>query len=880
MGDLLTLTGQHFTAGESQVTVNFGSIPVTATPDSDTQISVTVPQGATDGPVSVTTTAMVNGQPLVQTSNPEDILVIWKDFDLTPILASFSDGFDGLWPGSSDDLYVKMGSYWPGGGPPVLIHVKADGSWDWTPDYDDWVMNPVNNTWAYFTDTYDTTCLEYPAGHQSVCTCRASEDCWVLGGEAAFDGAGNIYVDAETTGDLLGIWRFGPGEPIVLDPNSANCLTPGGVPVLFGSWDLTVAADGTVYFLPALSQNQSCGEPVQSLMKIPAGGGAYQIFPLPSIPDCDDSAWMLVTNCMGHSFAFNYGYAVTDPNSPQYLFSVPDNTPIATLGGSNFQIRDYYPITTDGYGDFYYAGRDTSTGQMLIRRVLPSELPPGFYDNFTCCPTDVQYKDVVQKSQGEQVDLQCPTQGQLKVKIFPDPGDPDLGDTGGSPSTSSWIDGSHSSSLVTFGQTPRLEAYWDDGVQGHTPTAEQVKWDLVQNSETAPNSNSKGLYYGKPEVLFMGNVPPGQDYQATNLRFQTVHTGQFQLTITTTNPQHQGSNKQPATLTFTIVINTPSRLGSGDPEKFAAKNPQASPDALIIQYADKYGVPPQYIKAISYHETSGTFNPNTYRYELYSVDKKHVFGWDNAKWQAHDYDLYRFTFPRTDGMTDADLAPRDTYSQITNLDFTQSFPYSCANFTPTTEAPPPDGDGAPVTLYEIYAGDDGWYPGSWPNVYYGVKGPCGQQRMNWMKTAGIYMAWHLGQFYCGPTQTVCTGGIEGTTATWLQNHATYQAQTAIAASYGLMQVLYRTAVEDLQWNSGQPGTSRHPAALFVVPTNLDLGSHFVAQLGRRKGFDDLKFGSFLGWHYLWSIIVQAYNSAQPYTTAVCSDAWSFRSNPD
>ncbi|MGA9750887.1 MAG: hypothetical protein WBS54_03770, partial [Acidobacteriota bacterium] len=515
-----------------------------------------------------------------------------------------------------------------------------------------------------------------------------------------------------------------------------------------------------------------------------------------------------------------------------------------------------------------------------IRRVTVQDFTdPHYYDTFTCCPTNVQYKDVVQKSRGEQVDLQCPTQGQLKVKIFPDPGDPDLGDTGGSPSTFNWIDGAHSSTSLTFGQAPRLEAYWDDGVQGHTPALEQVQWQLVPNSEKAPNSDPNGLYFGRPEVLFMGGVPPGRNYQANNLRFQTVHMGQFQLTITTTNPQHQGSNKQPATLTFTIVINAPSGLGSGDPEKFGAKNPQASPDALIIQYADKYGVPPQYIKAIAYHETKGTFDPNKYRYELYSIDKKWVSGWDDMRWQAHDYDLYRFTSPRTDAMTDADLSPRDTYSQITNLDFTQSFPYSCAPFTLTSDAPPPNG--APVTLYEIYAGDDGWYPGSWPNVYYGVRGPCGQ-RMNWMKEAGIYMAWHLGQFYCGSTQTVCTSGLEETTATWLQNHATYQAQTAIAASYGLMQVLYTTAIDPLKWNNGQPGASRPPAALFDPATSLDLGSHFVAWLGTTKypGFQQAPYPSFSGWHYLFSIVVQAYNTAQPYTTNVCNDAWSFRPSPN
>jgi hypothetical protein len=61
---------------------------------------------------------------------------------------------------------------------------------------------------------------------------------------------------------------------------------------------------------------------------------------------------------------------------------------------------------------------------------------------------------------------------------------------------------------------------------------------------------------------------------------------------------------------------------------------------------------------------------------------------------------------------------------------------------------------------------------------------------------------------------------------WFCNHPAYDAQTAVAASYGLLQVLYTTAVETMQWNVGQSGLTRHPSYLFDPGTSLDLGTGY------------------------------------------------------
>jgi len=76
-----------------------------------------------------------------------------------------------------------------------------------------------------------------------------------------------------------------------------------------------------------------------------------------------------------------------------------------------------------------------------------------------------------------------------------------------------------------------------------------------------------------------------------------------------------------------------------------------------------------------------------------------------------------------------------------------------------------------------------------------------------------------------------------TDATWFLNHLNYPAQTAIAASYGLLQVTYPTAVETMGWKRGAGrGLERHPADLFDPALSLDLGAGYDADLISKFGF--------------------------------------------
>ncbi len=82
VGDLLVCEGRHFLAGDPQVTVRFGSVPVAVVPDRGTRISVLVPPGAATGPVTVTTTAAVDGRMVEQTSHAAKVAVIWRRVDV------------------------------------------------------------------------------------------------------------------------------------------------------------------------------------------------------------------------------------------------------------------------------------------------------------------------------------------------------------------------------------------------------------------------------------------------------------------------------------------------------------------------------------------------------------------------------------------------------------------------------------------------------------------------------------------------------------------------------------------------------------------------------------------------------------------------------
>jgi len=430
----------------------------------------------------------------------------------------------------------------------------------------------------------------------------------------------------------------------------------------------------------------------------------------------------------------------------------------------------------------------------------------------------------------------CEAGGTLRIKRTPEPEDPISG-WEGNPDVFTWIEGDgegKAQARILFGQAPRLQAFWKPAGGGEE-TPETVKWEIVAGSETAPNADPKGLYPGKPAVFFTGGVNP---YEHAELRFQTVHTGAFVLRATTKDTDHKGPDGRPATIEIAFTVAAPAGL-RGRP---------ATHDPKILQYADRYGIPPQYLKAQAFRESG--LDSQAFRYEPRTVDKKYLSQYKDSDWLFSGWDLYRYRLPIDPAVSfidPADLGPRRIY-RVTEFQDTEppAWPYTCHELGA-------ESTYDPVTLFQIFEADDGWPCGTTPWKTYnpdakdaqgnwkcGLEthvGPC-EVRNGWwdaerpfnsdLETTVTYLH-HTNTFYCGWIRSEPCAPTESESQ-WLLNHGDYVAQTVVASSYGLMQVLYTTAVQTQGWLAGNGrGAERHPARLFDPDVSLDLGASYDAR---------------------------------------------------
>jgi len=167
------------------------------------------------------------------------------------------------------------------------------------------------------------------------------------------------------------------------------------------------------------------------------------------------------------------------------------------------------------------------------------------------------------------------------------------------------------------------------------------------------------------------------------------------------------------------------------------------------------------------------------------------------------------------------------------------------------DAIPPGGNDP--SIFKVVASNDGWPRCSMPWMLYndangndacdapptdpagGMIGPCGRRERwfnvsenNYLTVAPSLFDLGIG-FFCGlvPFASECTSLHSD--AEWFANHGAEPAQTLIAASYGLMQVLYTTAVQNMGWKAGaNRAAERHPSFLFDPKENLDLGVGYLA----------------------------------------------------
>jgi hypothetical protein len=304
---------------------------------------------------------------------------------------------------------------------------------------------------------------------------------------------------------------------------------------------------------------------------------------------------------------------------------------------------------------------------------------------------------------------------------------------------------------------------------------------IDQNGGDVPSTFTLGTASVEPDV-----APDALYKNATLIRFtttdanaaryQSVHRGTVAVTITPKDSSVPGG-------TLTVRVEVPVALGT--------RGQGLDPDLDLI--AHRYGAPPQFIKAHADKESTGRFNRLAYRYEPigpYVGDLLAVSRGKDLRTVA-PYKDYRFETIQ-DSLDPA--LPFGSLVTLEDLNVSSGLVVGCnAN----------GSGGHALTLQDPL-------PTAWEIFR------CNDAVMNWTVRARA----------AGPVR-----------ARSLRTDP-FTAQTSLASSYGLLQMTYVTAIDQMKW----PGDSfglRNPSALFDTFDNhlRDAGSLSV---GTQKVLKDLK----------------------------------------
>jgi hypothetical protein len=241
--------------------------------------------------------------------------------------------------------------------------------------------------------------------------------------------------------------------------------------------------------------------------------------------------------------------------------------------------------------------------------------------------------------------------------------------------------------------------------------------------------------------------------------FEAVHLGSVILDIDPVDTSIPS-------VEVTIVINTPASLGNA-PNTF---------DAGLITLGHSRGIPPHILKGDVRQEAGPNFNPKAYRYEPLSVDCPLISGGQNLRTKP-PYSLYRLATSNglaqgTDILTD-DISPRSIYYIVVTAPCSSQCVTACDT---TTQK---------CNIRRLISDTDQLVP-----------------------ALAIFQANDATQrwsYWSPKRSSACL---------------TFTAQTPLAASFGLLQLLYSTA-QGYGW-AGING-HRNPSYLFDTPSNLAAG---------------------------------------------------------
>lgn len=601
--------------------------------------------------------------------------------------------------------------------------------------------------------------------------------------EIVFDKYGSLYILGNRRDSCIPLndwktclWKFNPGETIWLDPYNSNSLTPGGIEGI--GRELYISGDGSIYFWIM----DYYGLP-QFIIERPFGININFIYPLygswyytDMAVDCHNKIYLAKGE-------FLYGF---DYPSFQNQILVP------------YRRNFIYDVKLNNYGEVFILFFNS------IHIVMSYELPEGWYTCSLCkYPGEENFS---LRAKSPNCGVQKEGEILLKLDRNPETQNDEI----------IVLNSNSKSANILFAEKPKISAYWKD--KNGKEEEIQVKWELTStNISSDPTSISdSSLFRNSPVLLFTNNQNP---YNSKVLEFQTVHTGNIKIRTTY---ELEGNKSE---LEIEINIDKPSRLG----------NFSNNYDEKIIEYAHKYGIPPQYLKGQVEKEAikiGGNYRADSFRYELigwdYGTSLWHgigIYQWNEITWEDYRTSYSCFHYPDGSNLSQAVLNKINQYYKIIDMKTDISNPYICDTYSNLSTY---------ATLVDVYNANNGWGDGSYPYVFYnGREGPC-NRREGWDRYAfgrGNWVAYDFGVYYCNfyDIQNVCCTSSQQRFIDFLYNNPNYYAQIPIGSSYGLLQIMYINATYLYEWKRDEPACNREPSLLFDVDVNLDLGARFDAR---------------------------------------------------
>jgi hypothetical protein len=352
---------------------------------------------------------------------------------------------------------------------------------------------------------------------------------------------------------------------------------------------------------------------------------------------------------------------------------------------------------------------------------------------------------------------------------------------------------------VKLGQKLTLEY---DSIDPTTGKTTRVPSTMTFQSQQPAIMGNISAIFSNPTRLFPENVllhftDPSPD------EFFAVHSGTAVLDIKPKDP----SSGAPEVFLTVKVPSCP--LGQSCGVSLGASHNQFDDD--IVRFADFRGIPPQILKGDIQRETG--FNPNAYRYEPLTVDFLQVSSRNGEPGVPGDLRQDPALIPWR-VQTSADDVDSAGLAQGSNL----NDPNSPERALRERFLVSVSGVDVPLSGLISFVGPLQFQPrlitASDPAIEM-ENILLSNPRQNWI---------------CNAARTTCTPQFQAYRDFRATNRP-FTAQTSLAASYGLMQVLYTVAVLERSYIDGQ-NIGLRPTALWQPPTSIDLGTEHLANLFR------------------------------------------------